>query len=319
MHNYAIFRFAIEGPNVAANSQKRVLMTKFNRAKITMGSTINLNSIASARSLYRARWVAPKWLKTAPFIFSLAAAGGVAQAATKMQINVDKEPGLCEHFRRDLEADHVASMTRNQLCEYSFEEKHGAHGYFEKLGWQPMPGDPVALTMKIFEANVPPHNVEVPANVAKDRAHMLAYADAQNEHHALVVEMAPYTRTQLTLPATFTHVHGYILRSRGSYCGSGSNEVTNKRSELIAFFADKELTRSMPISGSLVNNVDEPTIINGKYYVLNLDDGGMWGSWFPPGIKGSYSLTLSVLQNSFDNSQLFSSSVCSYTYLKESK
>lgn len=244
---------------------------------------------------------------------------GVAQAATEVQVNVEKEPGLCEHFRKALEVDRVASMTRGQLCRYSFEQKQDDHGHFEKLDWQPVPGDPVALTMKIFEANVLPHNVEAPANVAKDRALTMTYAKAQNTHHALMIEVAPYTRTQLTLPATFTQVQGYILRSRGTFCGSRQDEIANKRSELIAFFADKELTKPMPVTGSPVGNVEEPIRIKGKYYVVSIMDGGMWGNWNPLGLAGTYSIGLGEFQNSFDNSQLYLADTCSYTYLKGAK
>ncbi len=220
---------------------------------------------------------------------------------------------------KEIVPDTISSMTRSQLCHYSFEQRHGNQGYFEKLDWQPVSGDPVALTMKIFEANVPPYNLEAPTNIAKDRAQMLTYAKAQNAHHTLIVEMAPYIRKQLTLPATFTQVQGYILRSRGSYCGPGSDEITNKRSSQIAFFSDRKLTHPMPISGSLNDNVDEPVVIKDKYYFISIGEGGMWGSWHPPGINGIYSFTVGVLQNSFDNVQLFSQSVCSYTYVKESK
>jgi len=258
-------------------------------------------------------------LKMAALWWSLLCSAGVAQAATKIRMDVDKQPGICEHFRKALVADQVATMTREQLCSYSFDQRHGDQGYFQKLDWQPVAGDPVALTMKIFEANVPPRNIEAPANVAKDRARMVVYAKLQDEHHALVVEVAPYTMTQLTLPATFTQVDGYVLRSRGTYCGTGHDENANKRSELIAYFSDKTLSKSMPISGSLGDNVDEPIKIDGKYYVINTADGGMWGNWNPPGMTGSYSISLSEFQNSYDNTQLYTSNVCAFTYLKESK
>jgi len=244
---------------------------------------------------------------------------GVAQAATKVTNVVNKDPELCEHFRKALVADRVVSMTRNQLCQYSFEQKHGDQGYFEKLDWQPVPGDPVALTLKIYDANVLPTNLQAPDKVAKKHALLAKYAEAQNEHHAMMVEMAPYVRTQLTLPATYTQVRGYVLRSRGTYCGAGRDEIANKRSVLIAFFADKELTRSLPISGSLIDNVDEPIIINGKYYVASALDAGMWGDWNPPGVGGVYILSIDQFQNSYGDDRLYRSNVCQFTYTKEAK
>ena len=260
----------------------------------------------------------PKRLKMAVLWWSLLCSGGVAHAATKVRMDVDTEPGLCEHFRKALVADQVASMTRDQLCQYSFDQRHGDQGYFERLEWQPVAGDPVALTMKIFDANVLPPNIQAPAGVAKRRLEVAAYAKLQNEHHALMVEVAPYTMTQLTLPATFKQVDGYVLRSRGTYCGTGHDENTNKRSELIAFFSDKKLSKSTAITGSLIDNVDEPIRINEKYYVVNIFDASMWSDWYPPGITGSYSLSLSELQNSDDNHQLYTSNACAYTYEKDS-
>jgi len=214
-------------------------------------------------------------------------------------------------------ADRAASMTRGQMCRYSFDQQHGDGGYFERLKWQPVPGDPIAMTMKIFEANVPLHNVEAPENVAKDRARTLLYAKQQNEHKALVIEIAPYTMTQLTLPSTFTQVAGYVLRSRGTYCGPGKEEVANKRSELIAYFSDKALSKSLPISGSLTGNVDEPIRIRGKYYVTRIDDASLWSNWTPPGRGLSYSMDLGAFQSSYDHSELYMSAVCSFTYERE--
>jgi hypothetical protein len=260
-----------------------------------------------------------RWQRVLILVTALLGTAGVAQAETQVQMSVDKEPGLCKHFRQALEADHVALKTRDQLCQYSFEQRHSNQGYFEKLDWQPMSGDPVALTLKIFDANVLPPNIQSPASVAKLRARLTAYARAQDAHHALIVEMAPYTRTQLTLPATFTPVTGYILRSRGTYCGPGHDETYSKRSELIAFFIDKGLTHSMPISGSLIDNTDEPIKIDEKYYVVNIFDAPMWSDWYPPGITGSYSLTLSELSNSDDNQQLYTSALCSYNYFRKIK
>ncbi|TNY26701.1 hypothetical protein BV497_07375 [Fulvimonas soli] len=244
---------------------------------------------------------------------------GVAQAATKATNVVDREPGLCEHFRKALVADRVASMTRHQLCQYSFEQKHGGQGYFEKLDWQPVPGDPVALTLKIYDANVLPPNIQAPDKVAKKRTLVAKYAEAQRKHHALVVEMAPYTWTQLTWGATFTQVRGYVLRSRGTYCGTGRDETTNKRNVLIAFFEDKELTKSLPYWGSLIDNVDEPMRIHGKYYVVSIMDAAMWSDLNLPGVGDSYILNIDEPLQSNDDSQLGPTGVCQFTYLREAK
>jgi hypothetical protein len=250
-------------------------------------------------------------------LWSLLCGASLAHAATKVRIDANKDPDLCERFRKALLADHVMSMTREQMCRYSFDQRNDDDHYFQKLEWRPVAGDPVAMTMKIFEANVPPHDVETPANVAKDRARTLRYAKQQNEHGALVVEVAPYTMTQLTLPATFTQVAGYVLRSRGTYCGPGKEEVANKRSELIAYFSDKALSKPLPISGSLIGNVDEPIRIGTKYYVASIGDASLWSNWNPPGRGPIYSMYLSEFESSYDHSQLFMPSVCSFTYEKE--
>jgi hypothetical protein len=251
-------------------------------------------------------------------LWSLLCTTGLAHAVTKVQVDANAEPGICEHFRVALDADRVAAMSGDQLCQYSFEQKHGGQGYFERLDWQPVPGDPVALTMKIFDANVLPPNLQPVGGDRKRRADALDYAKLQEQHHALFVEVAPFSVTALILPATFEEVSGYMLRSRGSYCGAGDS-ISDKRNGLVAFYSDKNFTKSFRLSDNIYGDVVEPIEIKGEFYLVSNWFSAMWSKPFPQGEKGSYSLSLNNLHFSFDQKQIFTNTVCGLTYIKDDR
>lgn len=86
--------------------------------------------------------------KWGPSMLAFMCGVGAAHAATEVQINVNANHVLCACFLKALRSDHVTEMSREQLCQYDFMRRH-AGSYFQNLGWQPVAGDPVALTMKI--------------------------------------------------------------------------------------------------------------------------------------------------------------------------
>lgn len=217
--------------------------------------TVNVASACSERALnrtvcaIRTRFKAKH--KTILVLLSLLGTLGVAKAA-RAQVDVDLRPQLCARFLADLRSDHILQMTPGQVCRYDFLQRH--HGkHYQPLDWSPMSGDPIALTMKIYDANMQPGtNPQGVANLAHERAMIMAYAQEQQQHHALSVEAAP-----VTIPQEFdavhpkknsklTPIHGYVLLSRGSYCGMADNAKDLITRNLIgrvfiAFYADKSL------------------------------------------------------------------------------
>ena len=180
--------------------------------------------------------------------FSLVCTIGVAQAVS-VQVDVNKNPAICSKFLETLRKDKITSMAPRQLCNYDFVRRH-AGSYYRDLDWKPVPGDPVALTMKIYDANLPVGKFT--KGTARSRAIFLAYAEDQNRHHALTVDVAPFRLPPLIRS---TLIHGYVLRSRGSYCGAAdgyrggttSNYATGR--VLVAFFSDKTLRKPIPDFG----------------------------------------------------------------------
>jgi hypothetical protein len=240
----------------------------------------------------------------------------VAHAATEVQVNANAEPKICKQFRLALDSDAVSAMSGNQLCQYSFERKHGTQGYFQRLDWKAVPGDPVALTMKIFDANALPSSLQPPGGDAKRRADALAYAKFQLQQHALFIEIAPFSVTQLTPPATFKEISGYVLRSRGMSCGDSDGNV-HGRNELIAFYSDKNLTNPFRIADNIYGDTVEPVKIAGKYYLVDNWYEAAWGGQVNR--KGVYFLSINKLHFSFDQKQVFKNTICGFTYTMEDK
>lgn len=252
-------------------------------------------------------------------LLSMLCSFGIAQASTEVQVDVDNDADMCSHFHKALLADHVANMTRRQLCQYDFPQKHagGSNGYFQQLSWQPVAGDPVALTVKISNANYPtslaPTNK---VNDSKRRAEVQSYAKIQNRHHALTIETAPFSATQATAQGKIIRINGYFLSSRGSYCGEADRSGLNKRRQLLAFYTDKNLNRNLPNATFGPRQADEPLEIDGKDYEVYINDEGMWVTFPPSGISGMFSISLGRLIANSDGTEVMDDDVCAFTYIK---
>lgn len=205
-------------------------------------------------------------------------------------------------------------MSPIQLCQYNFVQRHADRSYFQELAWQRVPGDPVALTMKIFDDNEPPLALLPAGGDKKYRADVLAYAKLQAQHGALSVEMAPIVLTALIMPATYKQVNAYVLRSAGDYCSVGEGI---KRNEILAFYSDKSLIKSFTIVRNFYGDVLQPVKINGKYYLVDNWYGSAWAEAHiqPGGAINSFGIN--SLQLSTDQKQLYQFSVCGFTYLKD--
>ena len=219
-----------------------------------------------------------------------------AAQATSVQVNADKNPGVCTRFLAALRKDHIPSMTPQQLCSYDFVRRH-AGNYYRSLDWKPVLGDPVALTMNIFDANLPIGKFT--EGTARSRAIFLAYARNQNRHHALTVDIAPLRLSPLIHS---TLIHGYVLRSRGSYCGAadGDGGTTSDYAAgrvLVAFFADKALRKPIPDFGRNQATKSFPVKIKDWAVVVGIDT-----STLDPRVLGpagpSYSADIESIQTS---------------------
>lgn len=219
--------------------------------------------------------------KTILVLLSLLGTVGVAQAA-RVQVNVDLRPRLCARFLADLRSDHILQMTPEQVCRYDFLQRHrGKH--YQSLDWSPMSGDPVALTMKIYDANMQPGtNPQGLANLAHERAMIMAYAQEEQQHHALSVEVAPVTIAQESNAinpqqnAKLIPIHGYVLLSRGSYCKTKNNTkdlITRNLSGrvFIAFYADKSLLQPIPNLGRNGFTKTYPMKVDGGVVIMGFD------------------------------------------------
>lgn len=277
-------------------------------------SGMEMTSTAQYKSLLKA----PR-AKLATALLSMLCSLGVAHAATEVQMAVDNDSAMCEHFRKALVADHVATMTRDQLCQYNFAQKHASkgNGYFQRLNWQPVPGDPVALTMKIFDANHPPSaEPGVKASDRARRADVLSYAELQSRNQALSVETAPFSATKATVRGQLVHVNGYVLSSRGTYCGKYDDDGLKRRRLSIAFYTDKMLNHSLPNKVYLDDEVVEPIEIRGKYYQVTIWDDAMWSTQHLPGISGMFLISLDQLLINSDGSEAVPADICGFTYIK---
>jgi len=277
-------------------------------------SGMEMTSTAQCKSLRKA----PR-AKLATAFLSMLCSLGVAHAATEVQMAVDNDSVMCEHFRKALVADHVATMTRDQLCQYNFAQRHAGkgNGYFQSLNWQPVPGDPVALTMKISNANYP--TSLSPLNKAGDsarRAAVLSYAKIQDRHHALTIETVPFSATQATVEGKIVRIDGYLLSSRGTYCGKDDQRGLNIRRQLLAFYTDKKLSHNLPNATYGGDEADEPLEIDGKDYVVSIDDIWMWRTWPPSGISGMFSISLDRLIVNSDGKEVQDVEICQFTYVK---
>lgn len=209
---------------------------------------------------------------------SLMLTTGVALAVS-VQVDVNKNPAVCKRFLDALRKDKITSMTPRQLCNYDFVQRH-AGSYYRTLDWKPVPGDPVALTMKIYDANLPPGKFT--KGTVRSRAVFLTYVQDQNRHHALTVDVAPFRLPPLIHS---TLIHGYVLRSRGSYCGGvdGGNSASDYAAGqvLVAFFADKALQKPIPDLGRNQATKSFPMMIKDWAVVVGIDtitlDPHVWG------------------------------------------
>jgi hypothetical protein len=193
----------------------------------------------------------------------------LAQAAS-VQVNVNKNPAICSKFLETLRKDKITSMAPRQLCNYDFVRRN-AGSYYRSLDWKRVPGDPVALAMKIYDANLPVGKFT--KGTARSRAIFLAYAQDQNRHHALTVDVAPFRLPPLIHS---TLIHGYVLRSLGSYCGKAANGDVTPASYaagrvLVAFFADKALQKPIPDFGRNQATKSFPVKIKDWAVVVGID------------------------------------------------
>lgn len=121
-----------------------------------------------------------------------------------------------------------------------------------------------------------------PAGTARERANILTYAALQNRHHALTVEVAPFTMTQLSFAPPFNRpTQGYVLRSSGSYCGKVDEQENSAGRMLVAFYLDKDLQHSLMRGPTNNYGTSEPLIARGKFYVMGIDTRPLLGGWYP--------------------------------------
>jgi hypothetical protein len=188
---------------------------------------------------------------------------GVTQADS-VQVNVDRVPSFCARLLSQVRQDRIPSMTTEQLCRYDFMQRH-AGGDYPSLDWQPVTGDPVALTMKIYDANMM-EVMPLRGPAVKEREAILAYAQEQDRHHALLVDEAPFT---LHLLGKTAGIQGFVLRSRGSYCevAKGHERVEVKGLSSVAFFEDREMEHPLPDLGRTGVGKSYPA----KYMVVGID------------------------------------------------
>lgn len=237
---------------------------------------------------------------------SLLLSMAAAQAAS-VQENVNADPVICKRFLSALESDHLPAMTRKQLCSYDFMHRHSG-AYFVELDWQRVHGDPVALTIDIFNANV--LRSATPSSLKRQRDTAFAYAKLQNSQDALAIDMAAFGPTPID-PQPGASPQIYVLRSSASYCGDASSSRNEAERVRVAFFKDAGLQHAI---ASLIDaEVSEPVQINGHFYVIDTDTGSLHGTWYPPGYGPSYSADLLSLLISRDGRTLYSDPVCDFT------
>ena len=205
-------------------------------------------------------------LSSIPFLLAMCFGMATAHAASVMQKWVYDDPSVCERFKKALVKDRVVDLeSPHDLCAYRFVDRRD-EGYFKALDWRSVDGDPVAQTMKIFDANF----VNALPHTPLQRKEWESYAKFQAAKRSLFVEIAPFVLTELVMPATFKKVNGYILRSRGEYCLNANDDSTTNGRSLIAFYTDEGLTHSIPIfTGQVLTTSYVPLMAGDKYLVYN--------------------------------------------------
>lgn len=216
-----------------------------------------------------------RWLSSIHFLLAICFGTATAHAASTMQKWQYDDPSVCERFKNALIKDRVVDLeSPHDLCAYQFVDRRG-EGYFKALDWKSVNGDPVTLTMKIFDANY----VSTQNHSPLRRKRWKSYSQFQAAKKSLFVEVAPFVLTELVMPATFTRVNGYILMSRGEYCLNAKDDSTTNGRSLIAFYTDKSLTHSIPIfTGRLLTTSNVPLKAGDKYLIYSF---GYFDHWLP--------------------------------------
>jgi hypothetical protein len=216
-------------------------------------------------------------------LFSLSTA---AYSGAVIDTKVYSDPATCEHLRKQLINDRVDDMSRDDLCRYDFDVLHPS----SSLPWRPASGDPVDLTVKIFDANTIP----ILNNPGRERVRkaVMDYAIYQKAHKALRVDVAPFTLMDTSI-YPFKKINGYVLRSRGTYCGNENDPSVERRGkDFLAFYTDKDFIKKIPLptsGGDTLISLD-PIVFEKHYYILTKDLGGLWGTLITSDIRPVYSI-----------------------------